>query len=159
MKADAWEAGHRMPFVARWPGITEPGSTSKQLICFTDFLATFADIMGTKIPKEAGPDSFTFYPSLKGHTSPRSSFVMRAGSARVMTVREGDWKLITALGSGGFSKPKNVKPEPGGPTGQLYHLGKDPSETTNLFQKHPEIVSRLSKKLEAVKEAPHRHLK
>lgn len=159
MKADAWEAGHRMPFVARWPGVTKPKSTSKQLICFTDFLATFADIMDTKIPKEAGPDSFSFLPSLKGGNSPRDTFVMRAGSAKVMTVREGDWKLITALGSGGFSKPKNVEPKPGGPTGQLFHLGNDPAEATNLFQKHPEIVKRLSSKLESVKNAPHRHLK
>jgi hypothetical protein len=84
---------------------------------------------------------------------------MRAGSAKVMTVREGDWKLITALGSGGFSKPKNVKPEANGLTGQLYHLGKDPGETNNLFLEHPEIVARLSEKLEAVKNTPHRHLK
>lgn len=159
MKADAWEAGHRMPFVARWPGVAKAGSTSEQLICFTDFLATFADLMGTEIPKEAGPDSFSFLPSLKGEPSSRDSFVMRAGSAQVMTVREGDWKLITALGSGGFSKPKIVKPEADGPTGQLYHLGKDPGETNNLFLEHPEIVLRLSEKLEAVKNTPHRHLK
>jgi hypothetical protein len=84
---------------------------------------------------------------------------MRAGSAKVMTVREGDWKLINALGSGGFSRPKSVKPKPAGATGQLYHLGKDPSESNNLFLEHPEIVKRLSSKLEAVKNAPHRHLK
>ena len=40
MKADAWEAGHRMPFIVRWPGKVEPASTSDQLICFTDVMAT-----------------------------------------------------------------------------------------------------------------------
>lgn len=157
MKADAWEAGHRMPFVARWPGKVKAGSTSKQLICFTDFLATFADILQAELPKDAGPDSFSFLPSLMGKPSERNTFVMRAGSARVMTIREGDWKLITALGSGGFSQPKLIKPEPNGPTGQLYHLGKDPGETTNLYLKHPDIVARLTSKLEKLKKSPHRH--
>lgn len=157
MKADAWEAGHRMPFVARWPGKVKAGSTSKQLICFTDFLATFADILDADLPKEAGPDSFSFLPSLMGKPSKRDTFVMRAGSAKVMTIREGDWKLITALGSGGFSQPKIINPEPDGPTGQLYHLGKDPGETTNLYLKHPDIVARLTYKLEKLKKSPHRH--
>ncbi|MCX8239936.1 MAG: arylsulfatase [Akkermansiaceae bacterium] len=159
MKADAWEAGHRMPFIARWPKKVKSGTTSKQLICFTDFLATFADIMGSDLPDEAGPDSFSFLPALSGKSSSRDTFVMRAGSAAVMTIREGDWKLITKLGSGGFSKPKIIKSKPDGPQGQLYHLGNDLSETNNLYLKHPEIVARLSEKLEQLKESPHRHLK
>jgi len=160
MKSDAWEAGHRMPFIARWPATVKPGTTSKQLICFTDFLATFSAIMGANLPHADLPDSFSFLPSLKGQTSPRDSFVMRAGSApSTMTIREGDWKLITELGSGGFSDPKRIKPKPDGPIGQLYHLGNDLAETTNLYLKHPEIVTRLTKRLNEIKEASHRPLK
>lgn len=158
MKADAWEAGHRMPFVVRWPGQVKPGSTSRQLVSFTDLLATFADLMEAPLPEEAGPDSFSFLPALRGKPSPRNTFVMRAGSAKVMTIREGDWKLITALGSGGFSTPKIVKPEPGGPTGQLYHLATDPGETQNLFLKRPKIVARLQSRLKKIEATPHRHL-
>lgn len=157
MKGDAWEAGHRMPFIARWPGTVAPGTTSAQLLCFTDLLATFADLMDTKVPPSQLPDSFTFLPSLKGEPSPRDSFVMQAGS--MMAIREGDWKLITGLGSSGFSDPKQVKPKPGGPMGQLYHLGNDPAESINLYQKHPEIVARLTKRLREIEKAPHRPLK
>ncbi|MFT7172639.1 MAG: arylsulfatase A [Paracoccaceae bacterium] len=160
MKGDAWEAGHRMPFIARWPEKVKSGTTSKQLICFTDFLATFADIMGAKLPEKAGPDSFSFLPSLKGKPSPRDTFVMQAGSARtMMTIREDNWKLLTQLGSGGFSQPKLIKSKPGGPAGQLYDLTKDPGETTNLYQKHPDIVARLTKRLNEIKATSHRPLK
>lgn len=158
MKADAWEAGHRMPFIVRWPGRVEPGTTSDQLVCFTDLLATFAELMETPLPDEAGPDSFSFLSALRGKPSARTSLAMQAGSAQVMTIREGDWKLITALGSGGFSQPKIIEPEPGGPTGQLYHLGEDPAETTNLYLKRPKIVARLEARLEDIKKSPHRHL-
>ena len=41
MKADAWECGHRMPFIVRWPGKVKPGTVNDRLICFTDLLATF----------------------------------------------------------------------------------------------------------------------
>ena len=149
-----------MPFIARWPEKVKSGTTSKQLICFTDFLATFADIMGAKLPEKAGPDSFSFLPSLKGKPSPRDTFVMQAGSARtMMTIREDNWKLLTQLGSGGFSQPKLIKSKPGGPAGQLYDLTKDPGETTNLYQKHPDIVARLTKRLNEIKATSHRPLK
>ena len=76
-------------------------------------------------------------------TPVRNQFVMRAGSvASMMTIRSGDWKLITGLGSGGFSKPKRTKPGPSGPQGQLYNLAIDLGETTNLYSKRPEIVAR-----------------
>lgn len=147
MKADAWEGGHRMPFVVRWPGRVKAGTTSEQTICFTDLLATFAEICGTKLPDDAGPDSFSFLPVLEG-TQPadrptRGPIVMRAGSAPFLMVRAGDWKLINGLGSGGFTKPTIIKPKPGEPELQLYNLRTDPAETTNLAATHPEKVREL----------------
>jgi arylsulfatase A len=154
MKADAWEAGHRMPFVARWPGQVQAGTTSKQLVCFTDLLATFAEITGAKLPTDAGPDSFSFVPALTNmtasQTAVRTQIAMKPGNAAIMTFRSGDWKLITGLGSGGFSKPKRIKPGPDDPQGQLYNLAEDIGETTNLYSKHPEIVTRLTAELKKV---------
>ena len=155
MKSDAWEAGHRMPFVVRWPGRVRPGSTSDQLICFTDLLATFADLWEADLPIEAGPDSFSFLPSLVGEkpgaTPQRTNFVMRAGSvASMMSIRSGDWKLITGLGSGGFSKPNRIKPGPNDPPGQLYNLAQDLAEEHNLYQQHQEIVTQLTKEIQSV---------
>ncbi len=154
MKADAWEGGHRMPFIVRWPGRAKAGSVSDQTICFTDLLATFADICGTTLPAGAGPDSFSFLPVLEGRQPKeqpiRGPIVMQAGSSSAMTIRSGDWKLINQLGSGGFSKPKTIKPEPGGPAGQLYNLRNDLAETNNLYLKHPEIVARLEAEMQRI---------
>jgi arylsulfatase A len=156
MKADAWEAGHRMPFLARWPGQVKPGAVSRQNICFTDFLATFAAIVGTDLPADAGPDSFNFLPALLGEqaedTQIRDSLVIASGNG-TMTIRSGPWKLITGLGSGGFSKPNRIKPEPGGPKGQLYNLDDDLAETTNLYQARPQVVEKLTAQLARIRES------
>jgi len=146
MKADAWEAGHRMPFIVRWPGQVAAGSVSDQTISFVDLLATLAAITGHARQPREGPDSFDFSGVLRG-TQPagksvRPSLVIRSG-AGFMTVRQGDWKLIEGLGSGGFSEPRRIKPGPGDAPGQLYNLKDDPGETANLYKQHPEIVSRL----------------
>ncbi|MEQ8837766.1 MAG: arylsulfatase, partial [Lacipirellulaceae bacterium] len=138
MKGDAWEGGHRMPMIVRWPGRIEPNTTSDQLVCFTDFLATFADVMGTQLPVRAGPDSVSFLPALLGrsgdHNAMRQQLVIQAGSLpSMMTIRHGAWKLITQLGSGGFTKPKYISPQPDGPNGQLYNLEVDPGEADNLY--------------------------
>lgn len=157
MKGDAWEAGHRMPFIVRWPGRVKAGSVSDQTICFTDLLATFAEICRAKLPAGAGPDSFSFLPVLEGRQPKdkpiRSPIVMQAGSSSAMIIRSGDWKLINQLGSGGFSQPKTIKPEPGGPAGQLYDLRNDLAETNNLYLKHPEIVARLKAELGRIVDA------
>lgn len=160
MKADAWEAGHRMPFIVRWPGKVKSGSTSDQLVCFTDLLATFAEILGAPLPEQAAPDSFSFLPTLldkrERTTVGRSQFVMRAGGVRtMMMIRSGPWKLITELGSGGFSQPRRVVSKPGEPDGQLYDLSQDLSESNNLYLKHPEIVSQLKQQLERIVQQGH----
>jgi len=159
MKGDAWEGGHRMPFIVRWPGTVKAGTISKQMICFTDLLATFADICGVKLPDPAGPDSVSFLPVLKeAHPAARpirGPIVMQAGSSSAMMIRSGDWKLINQLGSGGFSTPKTIQPAPGDPAGQLYNLRDDLAEANNLYLKHPEIVARLKAEMERIVKAGH----
>ena len=166
MKSDAWEAGHRMPFIARWPGQVKAGSTSDQLVCFTDLLATFADMNDVKLPREAGPDSFSFLPALTGKKAGRAklreSFVMKSGSGGLFMIRSGDWKFIEGKGSGGFSDRADSGSDPlaagnnkkktyeGEPEAQLYSMGEDIGETNNLFDANPEVVKRLRKEMAKV---------
>jgi arylsulfatase A-like enzyme len=145
MKGDLWEGGHRVPFVARWPDRTPRAAVSDALICHTDLLASFAAIAGETLADDAGEDSFDFSPLLlgkEGGAAAREALILES-SSRVLAVRSGPWKLIPQLGSAGFSEPRRIPPEPGGPRGQLYHLGDDPEEARNLFAERPELVSRL----------------
>lgn len=155
MKSDAWEGGHRMPFIVRWPGKVKAGSMTEQTISFTDLLATFADVCGTQLPEGAGPDSFSFLPVLEGKQPAdkpiRGPVVMQAGSvASTMMIRSGDWKLINHLGSGGFTKPNVIKPKPGDPEGQLYHLKDDLAETKNLYLVRPDVVAALTTEMKHI---------
>ncbi len=156
MKADAWEAGHRMPFIVRWPGKVGAGSRTDHTICFTDLFATFATICGKKLPDTAAPDSFDFSPVLLGigaaGDKQRPPIVMAAGGG-TMLIRDGDWKLINALGSGGFSNPRRRKPQPGDPPGQLYNLVEDKAEKNNLYLEKPDIVARLNAKLNNIRKS------
>ena len=149
MKSDAWEGGHRMPFVVRWPGRVEPGSVCAQTICFTDMLATFASMVGDQLPAEQPTDSVSILPLLDGSDRPVRDVTVLTNRGKV--IRQGKWKLITHLGSGGFSRPRRVEPRPGGPKGQLYDLAADPSETTNLWLREPTIVDLLTERLAAAR--------
>jgi arylsulfatase A-like enzyme len=150
MKGDAWEAGHRMPLVVRWPGHVAAGSSSDATICFTDVMATLAELLQIELPSAAAEDSFSFLPSLLGSPAagPGRAATVVQSIGGVFTIRRGPWKLITALGSGGFSDPASETPEPGGPTGQLYHLATDPAEQQNLFLEHPDEVAALASLLD-----------
>ncbi|MEP3481670.1 MAG: sulfatase-like hydrolase/transferase [Fuerstiella sp.] len=156
MKADAWEGGHRMPFVCRWPAKVKPGTSSKQMICFTDILATLADMIEMPLEDNEGPDSFSFYPELTGTKrteQARTEFVMETGSKlkmiRSISRRHGDWKLIDGLGSGGFTKPSRVKPTALGPTAQLYDLKNDPGELSNQLEDPNQQSRHMKAKLDA----------
>ncbi|MCK5277220.1 MAG: sulfatase, partial [Cyclobacteriaceae bacterium] len=64
---------------------------------------------------------------------------------------QGKWKMIPQLGSGGWTKPINVKAEINDPEGQLYDLHADPNESDNLWHKHPEVVEQLQELLQKYK--------
>ena len=153
MKGDAWEGGHRMPFVVRWPAQIEAGWVTNQVACHTDLFATCAAIVGHELPEDAAEDSIDLLRVLNGQAdeseSLRQSLIVNS-TGDLLTVRSGSWKLIPFRGSGGFSKPKIIRDVPADePKGQLYDLATDPSESKNLYDERPEIVAELTSLLEA----------
>jgi len=153
-KADIYEGGHRVPFLARWPGKIKPGSTSDDLICLTDLLATTAAILRKPLPDNTGEDSFNFLPALLGtkRDKPIREAIVHHSVSGMFAIRQGRWKLIQGLGSGGFTRPRSIEPKPGEAKGQLYDLIADPRETTNRYLEQPDIVDRLSSLLAKYKQ-------
>ncbi len=144
-KADIWEAGHRIPFIARWPGKIRAGRVSNELACLSDLMATLAAVTGYRLPDDAAEDSFNLLPALlEQNSKPIRADVIHHSNDGVFSLRRGNWKLEEGLGSGGFSPPNAVEPATGGPTGQLYDLAKDPGEMNNLYQRRPDIVDSMS---------------
>lgn len=140
-KADIWEAGHRVPFLVRWPGRVPPATRCSTTICLTDFFATAADILGAEIPAGAAPDSFSFLPWLEGRrpAQPRPPVIHHSGSG-MFAIRDGQWKLVLGNGSGGREAPKGKsfqRPYP------LFDLSVDLGELHDLAERHPSVARRL----------------
>lgn len=148
-KADLWDGGHRVPFIVKWPNKVEPASTNDQLICLTDIFATVAEITGKPMPKNSGEDSVSFLPAMF-HQPIRSTRVgvIHHSISGHFAYRKGKWKLLLAKGSGGWTSPTEKESE-NMPKVQLYNLEDDAAETTNLYEKHPEIVKELLAQLES----------
>ncbi len=151
MKSDVWEGGHHIPFIVKWPGKIERGSSSDQTISLTDFFDTVRNLFETK-DSEKPQDSFSILSILLGkkQANNRPPVIHHSGSGK-FGIRDGDWKLIEGLGSGGFSEPKNPKPGTGDPDGQLYNLKTDPQEKDNLYLSQPEKVEELKAKLKEIR--------
>ena len=154
-KGDIWEGGIRMPFIARWPGKIQPGTTSDEVLSLIDMMATFAAITDVDLPDGAGVDSQNMLPALLGKKadSPiRQNLVLQSTMKKRLAIREGPWKLIPWRGSGGFLPgPPTIEPKPGEPVGQLYNLEDDPSEQRNRYDEEPAIVKRLMATLEGLR--------
>jgi arylsulfatase A-like enzyme len=146
LKGSMYEGGHRVPFIASWPGHIEYGSVSNQLISLDDLMATFAAIIGVELPKGSAEDSYNILPYLDGtHRGPpiREYAVISTFNGDPV-LRKGKWVLSFTLGPG-TQFTSSWKPIPGGPQGQLYNLEDDPGETTNVWLQYPEVVDELTK--------------
>ncbi len=135
-KTEVYEGGHRVPFIVRWPGVTKPGCVCGQLVHQADVIATIADILGTKLPDNAGEDSFSLLPLLKGDDKPVRPHAVSCAASGIPGVRVGDWKLILA------ADPKQDSAAAKSPV-QLYNLATDLGEQSNLAAEHPERVASM----------------
>ena len=129
-KSSAFEGGHREPFIVRWPAKVAAGSTCDQLVHHADVIATLAEIWGTALPPEAGEDSFSFLPLLKGATQPIRTHAISCAAAGTPSLRLGNWKYIA-------SQPA-----------ELYDLAADLGETKNLAEAQPARLAEMKALLE-----------
>ncbi len=173
-KFSAWEGGHRVPFIARWPGKIRPGSTSDQLVSNIDLFATIAALTGVEVRQGQGRDSVNILPALIGNPpNPlRDHLILSPFKPTHLTIRKGRWLYIGAQAGGGFTAAKrggqafggpkaitysgrensdieNGRVKQNAPPGQLYDLENDLGQTVNLYREHPAIVNALDKLLKS----------
>jgi len=171
-KFGAWEGGHRVPLIARWPGRIPANSSSHHLLSQVDLLATFAAIVDRPLQEGEGLDSINQLATFTGDptTPARDTLILAPNSPRHLAIRRDRWVYIPAQGAGGFQgkKPgahlfsdeyalpftgrKNSdvakgRIHPDAPPAQLYDLESDPRQTTNVFHQHPAVVKGLDARL------------
>lgn len=172
-KFGVWEGGHRVPFIAKWPGKIDAGSVSNQLICNVDMLATFMAITGQSQDSLGNSDSVNVLAALIDDSKEniRKELVLAPRSEKHLSLRKGKWMYIPAKGSGGFggSKPEhhawggapaiafvgninsdveNGKIKENAQIAQLYNLEEDKYQTTNLYSQYPKIIKEMEVILE-----------
>lgn len=132
-KTSIYEGGHREPFVARWPGRIKPGSTCDDTICLNDLMATCAEVIGVKLPDNAGEDSVSILSDLLGTAKgPVREATIHQAPNGDLAIRQGPWKLIFLKGG----------------QRELYNLRTDLSEKQNVADANPEVVTRLAALME-----------
>lgn len=151
-KADIYEGGHHIPYMARWPAQIAAGSSSDQLIGTTDLLATLSGIVDQPLPAGAGEDSYDMLDAYLGKdTEAIRPQLVHHSLHGYFSLRQGKWKLTPHLGSGGFTDPVDNDPAEVRFAGTLYDIEADPRETNNLYNQHSEVRDSLMARLEAVK--------
>lgn len=145
-KADIFEGGHRVPFIVRWPGRVKSHSQSDETVCLVDVLATCAEIVGEKLPDNAGEDSASLVPLLTQQPAAKTrDAVVHHSINGSFAIRQGDWKLALCPGSGGWSAPRPGRDDASDlPLVQLYNLADDPGEQRNVQAEQPEVVAKLT---------------
>lgn len=176
-KTDAWEGGHRVPFIARWPGHLPAGETCDRLIGLTDILATTAAAARIPIPSGCGVDSLDQLPVL---AAPQTTAAVRedvliAGTGGY-ALRQRKWLYLPKQGSLGFTvqtPPVQRWGQPyssmgvttsdvdergviraDAPATQLYDLAADPAQTRNVVKEHPERAAEMGGALARFRDQP-----
>ena len=149
MKGDIYEAGHRVPFIVRWPNRISQGSVAYGPQSLANFYATIAELLNT--PSKA-LDSYSLLGQLTDSDSLNEvSPIIHHSSLGHFAIRYGDWKMIEKRGSGGFTPPTNLPTPHGERPERLFILKDDPSENNNISYKFPKKLEQLKKQLDSIK--------
>jgi arylsulfatase A len=149
-KATTWEGGVREPCIMRWPGKIPAGAVCREPVMTIDILPTVAKLAGAELPGHRidGLDVWPLLAAKPGALSPHDAYYFY-WDRHLQAVRSGAWKLHfphtyqTLAGKAGGSDGKPADYSQAETPLALFDLEKDPGETTNLADKHPDVVERL----------------
>ena len=137
-KGSTWEGGMRVPGIAWWPGRIRPGVTN-ELANNMDLFATGLALAGAKLPDDRVIDGIDISPLLlKSESLPKRPFFYYRGN-QLAACRLGEWKAHFFT-QNGYGQPKPEMHDPP----LLFHLGRDPSETTNVAAEHAEVLREIA---------------
>lgn len=154
VKSQIWEGGHRVPFIAKWPGKIQPGTESQETISLTDLFASFARLVSYDMKDFEGEDSFDVLPAIFGNKQSGSETRARIfhSGGGLFSVRKGSWLLIEGTkGSGAVNMIINNDSMK--MTGQLYNLISDPFEKDDLWDTEPSVRDSLHAILRKIRES------
>lgn len=151
MKSDLYDGGHRIPLIIQW-GNRYNNIKSEQLVCLTDFFATFASITDYNVKDNEAEDSFSFHSILQREVDSENmrKMIIHHSVDGSFSIREKEWKLLLSPHSGGWSYPNLKKDKasiPSLPLRQLYNMEEDKTEKMNVADQHPQNVRRLTREL------------
>jgi arylsulfatase A-like enzyme len=159
-KGTLFEGGHRVPFIARWPGHIKPGTTSGALIAHLDLLRSFAALTDTPVPQGQAIDSVNVLPALLGQPTVapvRPNFVAHNGGTQgPFALRSGEWKYIEqSRGAAGKAKGYSAASARDRfvATPQLFNLSTDLAEEHNLADSQPEKLKEMQETLRQIRAA------
>jgi arylsulfatase A len=143
------EGGMRVPCIMRWPGQIPAGSTCHELCSALDLLPTLARLAGAPLPSDRVIDGRDTWPLMSGlgGKSPHEAFHFYRGE-QLQALRAGKWKLYLPLAAKQIGLGAQTEASPA----MLYDLETDVRETTNLADRHPEVIRRLQSLAEKARE-------
>jgi arylsulfatase A-like enzyme len=151
-KAGTYEGGHRVPFLAAWPGRLQAGQVTDLPISIIDVFPTLAARAGLASKVPANVDGVDLWPTTTPGAGPsaappadRALFCDNGGTLEA--IRQGPWKLRVTKDTGRARSP-NAPLVPGEKV-ELFHLLNDPSERYDQSSAHPDVVTRLRARLTA----------
>lgn len=157
LKRDIYEGGHHVPFLIKWPGVTEAGAVCDALVSQVDIMATLAAHVGYELPKDAAEDSFDLLPLIKEKVDSVRSHHIHNTKAEAWAIRSGEWNLV--VGKSGYHSGRNKEWEAKRSYAvdddakvELYHFAKDPGQRNNVAAGNPDKVAELRALLDRVRE-------
>lgn len=138
-KYSAFEAGTRVPMIVNWPTQIKP-KISGALVSQVDFIASFNQLLGTKVENESLADSKNMWDAFVGkNDSGRETLVKQGGAFSII---KANWKYIKPHKGDAYLALTNIE-SGSSDIPQLYDLSNDIGEKTNLAQQFPEKVKEL----------------